>query len=196
MPTPTCAGLDGGSHVRAKARAVLAFPTPPLCGNYNRKGASANSGDGLATAVAKREGLRWPTPCATDANGSGGSGGTDRDRLDYAVERGRTKTATYPTPRCKDMCGARLNPDWVEWLMAWPVGWTDTEVPNDGLHWLDPSIDPADFEGEANIPRVTNRRDSRAARVKALGNGQFPLAASVAFCWGLQVLAATNGGSE
>jgi DNA (cytosine-5)-methyltransferase 1 len=27
------------------------LPTPTVCGNYNRKGASANSGDGLATAV-------------------------------------------------------------------------------------------------------------------------------------------------
>ena len=28
------------------------MPTPSVCGNYNRKGASAKSGDGLATAVA------------------------------------------------------------------------------------------------------------------------------------------------
>ena len=21
--------------------------------------------------------------------------------------------------------GGQLNPDWVEWLMGWPVGWTD-----------------------------------------------------------------------
>jgi len=38
---------------------VLRWPTPTVCGNYNRKGASAKSGDGLATAVQK-----WPTPTA------------------------------------------------------------------------------------------------------------------------------------
>jgi DNA (cytosine-5)-methyltransferase 1 len=32
------------------------------------------------------------------------------DMLDWAVE--------YQT-------GMRLNPTWVEWLMAWPLGWTD-----------------------------------------------------------------------
>jgi hypothetical protein len=33
------------------------FPTPTVCGNYNRKGASKTSGDGLATVV-----QRFPTP--------------------------------------------------------------------------------------------------------------------------------------
>jgi hypothetical protein len=23
--------------------------------------------------------------------------------------------------------GGQLNPDWVEWLMGWPIGWTDCE---------------------------------------------------------------------
>lgn len=35
----------------ALGRAVKLWPTPSICGNYNRKGASQNSGDGLATAV-------------------------------------------------------------------------------------------------------------------------------------------------
>ena len=93
----------------------------------------------------------WPTPCATDYKGSGKTGQL-RDRLDYAVERGATKSKTYtwPTPRTKGMCGGtgswellkknttieearqmgagnggKLNPTWVEWLMGWPLGWTD-----------------------------------------------------------------------
>ena len=93
----------------------------------------------------------WPTPCATDYKGSGQTGQL-RDRLDYAAERGATKSKTYnwPTPRTKGMCGGtgswellkknttieearqmgagnggQLNPTWVEWLMGWPRGWTD-----------------------------------------------------------------------
>ena len=93
----------------------------------------------------------WPRPCATDYKGSGKTGQL-RDRLDYAVERGATKSKTYtwPTPRTKGMCGGtgswellkknttieearqmgagnggKLNPTWVEWLMGWPLGWTD-----------------------------------------------------------------------
>jgi len=93
----------------------------------------------------------WPTPCATDYKGSGQTGQL-RDRLDYTVERGATKSKdyTWPTPRTKGMCGGsgawqqlkanttieeakamgagnggKLNPTWVEWLMGWPLGWTD-----------------------------------------------------------------------
>lgn len=38
------------------------LPTPTVCGNYNRKGASPTSGDGLATAL-----RRLPTPCKARA---------------------------------------------------------------------------------------------------------------------------------
>jgi DNA (cytosine-5)-methyltransferase 1 len=48
------------------------WPTITINGNYNRKGLSKTSGDGLATVV-----------------------------------------------------GGPLNPPWVEWLMGWPLGWTD-----------------------------------------------------------------------
>jgi hypothetical protein len=86
----------------------------------------------------------WPTPCATDHKGSGKTG-TLRDRLDYAAERGATKSNTYATPQARDFrsgstdrwdnpertrnlndqIGGQLNPTWVEWLMGWPIGWTD-----------------------------------------------------------------------
>ena len=59
----------------------------------------------------------WPTPCACMAKGSSDgaltrANGRDRtnDRLDHAV---------YALHR------GRLNPTWVEWLMGWPLGWTD-----------------------------------------------------------------------
>ena len=62
----------------------------------------------------------WPTPAATDHKGSGKTGEL-RDRLDYAVERGATKTKVYDTPQA----AGSLNPTWVEWLMGFPIGWTD-----------------------------------------------------------------------
>jgi hypothetical protein len=53
----------------------------------------------------------YPTPCATDHKGAGVTG-TLRDRLDYAIERGATKSnvydggtqtrQTYPTPCSRD----------------------------------------------------------------------------------------------
>lgn len=70
LPTPTaqCYGSNkGGSAGRVgKARHSLQsmartgmWPTPTVCGNYNRKGASARSGDGLATAVGGTLSVDW-----------------------------------------------------------------------------------------------------------------------------------------
>lgn len=82
-PTPTSTlGTNGGKVTPAKSREGgtliealsnrTQWATPTVCGNYNRAGASAKSGDGLATQA-----------------------------------------------------GGSLNPTWVEWLMGWPLGWTD-----------------------------------------------------------------------
>jgi len=60
------------------------WPTPTVSGNYNRKGASKNSGDGLATAV-----MKYPTPTVSMKNGwskNHNRANTD-DRLDYKIER-------------------------------------------------------------------------------------------------------------
>ena len=91
------------------------------------------------------------------------SNGRDRtnDRLDHFV--GDTATA-------------RLNPDWVEWLMQWPVGWTALEPLKEGaFDTMQPCDEP---EG---LPRVTTNCPNRAARLKAIGNGQVPLCAASAF---------------
>ena len=77
---------------------------------------------------------------------------------------------------------AQLNPDWVEWLMGWPVGWTD--VGRDICDWRDLSFEPED------ISIATTRRDNRPARIKAIGNGQVPLCAAVAAEEGFAILAA------
>jgi hypothetical protein len=84
------------------------WPTPTVCGNYNRKGASATSGDGLATAV-----KMWPTPQAQDAKHSG-------KNTENRINQGRQLQLAHTAG-----IGGKLNPTWVEWLMGWPLGWTD-----------------------------------------------------------------------
>lgn len=106
------------------------WPTPTVCGNYNRKGASATSGDGLATAVTQRT---YPTATATAYKGwspNHNRASTD-DRLDYTVER----EAFNPGQQTPPM---RLNPAWVEWLMGWPIGHTELKpLAMDKYHeWL------------------------------------------------------------
>ena len=60
----------------------------------------------------------WPTATATATAYKGWSQGHNRadtnDRLDYAVEREAFNDG-QKTPLM------RLNPDWVEWLMGWPI---------------------------------------------------------------------------
>lgn len=74
-----------------------------------------------------------------------------------------------------------LNPDWDEWLMGWPVGWTD--ITRDECDWRDLSNEPED------ISIATTRRENRPARIKAIGNGQVPLCAAVAAESGFAFLA-------
>jgi hypothetical protein len=115
-PTPTCDSATERSSKYAQGGtpltlAVKLWPTPTVCGNYNRKGLSKSSGDGLATAV-----RLWPTPCASASKGSSPAALTRKsgksranDRIDHAV-------------MASD--GGQLNPEWVEWLMGWPIGLT------------------------------------------------------------------------
>jgi hypothetical protein len=64
--------------------------------------------DQLANAVAYPD-LRFATPQARDFR----TGSTERwDN----PERSRN---------LNDQIGGQLNPTWVEWLMGWPLGWTD-----------------------------------------------------------------------
>jgi hypothetical protein len=55
----------------------------------------------------------WPTPTARDWKS--GKGKTQ-------AERGRTAG-----PSLSEVSGGSLNPQWVEWLMGFPLGWTDLE---------------------------------------------------------------------
>ena len=62
----------------------------------------------------------WPTPTARDWKG-------DR-KPETLAAAGRNATNGLPeaiTSRTGQHCGGQLNPTWVEWLMGWPLGWTD-----------------------------------------------------------------------
>jgi len=181
-PEPLTAGKGSGY-----------LPTPTVSGNHNAPKPGTKRGTGLATAV-----KRWPTPVASCANQSYRGGDQSRRRLDEVVANYPTPTATmykgwslghnradtddrldYTIERQADHGSTerqRLNPDWVEWLMGWPVGWTDIDRDDIEIHsW---ASDPADT-GE--IPRTTTRRQHRAKRLICLGNGQVPQAMALAW---------------
>ena len=106
------------------------WPTPTVCGNYNRKGLSKTSGDGLATAVKKKT---WPTPQAHKTTRSGEIVNVDGTPWDGIRKPHSKTTGRQITTALADAVAhggdqtqpTTLNPNWVEWLMGWPVGWTD-----------------------------------------------------------------------
>lgn len=55
----------------------------------------------------------WPTPTASQHKNHNRA--DSDDRIDYTIEREAHESGTP----------GRLNPGWVEWLMGWPIGWTD-----------------------------------------------------------------------
>jgi DNA (cytosine-5)-methyltransferase 1 len=92
---------------------VKMWPTPTLHGMHNRAGISKKAGDGLSTAVKRM----WPTPNAGD----------DRDRGCMkmpSIQRRARLGKQLNLSMVVDPDSGSLNADWVEWLMGFPVGWT------------------------------------------------------------------------
>ena len=72
--------------------------------------------------------------------------------------------------------GGHLNPDWVEWLMGWPVGWTSLDPLSDLGEWFNGAwwdVEP--------VPRVTTDKTNRSKRLRTIGNGQVPACVVLAF---------------
>ena len=67
-----------------------------------------SSNRGLATQVL------WPTPQARDH--------FPAHTPDYIAAK---KAQGHGMSNLNDSVGGQLNPTWVEWLMGWPLGWTD-----------------------------------------------------------------------
>jgi hypothetical protein len=84
------------------------YPTPTVHGDYNRKGSSAKSGNGLATFVKQQ---MLPTPTVNDSKNN-------------SPPSQHRSNGRHSNP-LNVVAGGRLNPAWVEWLMGFPAGWTD-----------------------------------------------------------------------
>jgi len=103
---------------------------------------------------------RWKTPLAGDCRGAGPNQNTKS--LGRQVKREE---------------GGHLNPDWVEWLMGWPRGWSNLE-PLDSVVIESWDSDPAD---DGSVSRITTVSKNRKSRLMCIGNGQVPQCAAAAF---------------
>jgi len=109
LPTLTASeygsNMGGGAGRTGKKRPSLRclLPTLTVKGNYNKRGLSKASGDGLATAIAS-----LPTLRASDAEKSGHLTASAESHGDLRL-------------------GGPLSPTWCEWFMGFPLGWTALE---------------------------------------------------------------------
>jgi hypothetical protein len=88
-------------------RVLRMWPTPTVHGNTNKPVPGTKAGLGLGTAV-----KLWPTPAHRDYRYP--------NATPYSERGGGSKGEQLPNAD-----GGALNPTWVEWLMGFPLGWTD-----------------------------------------------------------------------
>jgi len=129
----------------------------------NKKGTEGSAGLARMVVIEK-----WPTPRQSEHKGCGKKGSKshkhmlNRNYLCAVIQDNEEETK-------------HLNPAWTELLMLWPENWTSLE-PLKELNW---DIDCSKWEQP--IPRVKPKEKDHANRLKAIGNGQVPLCAAVAW---------------
>jgi hypothetical protein len=133
---------QGGMSLKAKLQVI---PTITHKGNYNKKGLSKTSGDGIATILKSV----IPTPCGRDAKSPKGFKERKNTKPlneylwnlkilpNVTTPREKDTDSTvvthYDSKNQKDLTiisketGLMLHPSFAEWMMALPLGWTELE---------------------------------------------------------------------
>jgi hypothetical protein len=157
-----------GLENQAKMVEAGLWPTPTASAQNTSSSYSENRSrqNGIPLADAVR---LMPTPTARDwknATASEWDNPNNTRNLNRYLAK-ENEDSEVPAERL-----GQLNPDWVEWLMGLPTGWTDVDVavehpapPIPGAFWPD---EPPD------IPRVAIDIAYRADRLKCLGNMVVP----------------------
>jgi hypothetical protein len=97
------------------------FPTPTTGGGGGER-SGERSGTGDLNFMARTN--KWPTPTAHNAK-----------------ETNAPSKSNLHTPTLATQIGGHLNPDWVEWLMNWPITWSNLNAinPKEYKRWQETS---------------------------------------------------------
>ncbi len=138
VPTPRSTDWKNGKQ---RADFGMNLPTfanmwpTPLATDGSNGGPNQKGGKGdlrLSSAV-----HQFPTPTATNTKANhmrGADKGKPREARNYMAtptardwRSGKASQATMErnSRPLSEQIGGQLNPNWVEWLMGWPPGWTD-----------------------------------------------------------------------
>lgn len=136
--------------LQIQVRRATMWPTPADCvpndgenlGTWlerrERVKKTAKNGNGMGTPLSIAVQL-WPTPNASKAGNdvtlrASGDGRQTPNKLGWAVaEQENSKNVLSTSEKQSDSPNGEstqpryLNPEWVEWLMGFPIGWTDLE---------------------------------------------------------------------
>ena len=107
------------------------WPTPMSTEHKANRQTRENHQNGLTQAVLATEIKMFPTPCNRDYKGAVKSG----KRI---TKSGKTQNYGEQLP---NIVGGQLNPNWVEWLMNWPITWSNLNAidPKEYQRWKETS---------------------------------------------------------
>jgi len=117
--------------------------TPDTGGGGNQKQLSegkTHRASGHAIQIRLSDQVRnphlWPTPATRDYKGANGFEATKvKIANGLRAHMGQLPNAIQHLEQ--KPIGGTLNPDWVEWLMGWPIGWTDLKpLETDKSHFV------------------------------------------------------------
>ena len=127
LPTPTASMMPCEGTVRIMRKHWEA-------GKYTLEEASAIAGRDIRKSQGKLK--TWPTPTVGCVEGGEQSGRVEETPMGGYVLRKLNKpnmtygaklsdAILYEEKKKNKDTGGKLNPTWTEWLMGWPLGWTD-----------------------------------------------------------------------
>jgi len=187
----TASGRDSGERWRASFarydQDTSSWKTPQLL----RLGGSKSYSGTWPLSGTMRSGECWERPPLAPLTAESGFGSSrlvptptvegNRNRKDLGPKSGdglATFVRRFPTPHSPERPLCRpylyLSPDWVEWLMGWPIGWTKRRCVL--IPWGGWDKEPVARVLRARVPRFGDR-------LRCLGNGQVPQCSVAA--WGL-----------
>jgi hypothetical protein len=176
-----------GIERSSKATEALAWPTPQSRDYKGAPGKGCVERGGHQSSLPMKigqvtEALAWPTPRSCTATAA-----TITEQAQQCAADRFPNLETVMVQREHGAVGGALNPAWVEWLMNWPVGWTNLKPIRGFNRWRRKTMesswwarDPAD-EPDTKVPRISVGKLHRVDRLKAIGNGQVPLCCALAF---------------
>jgi hypothetical protein len=152
---------------------VQAWATPRV-GPHGEGGARVSrETEDTVTAQAQK----WGTPRADKYKGTGPKGTVSQlHRLGKGYLDAQVEEIADAGRKAES-----LNPDWEETLMGWQIGWTDPTKPCGVFPGfpMGQGYDQFSYEPPRTLPRT--QMSGRTARIKMIGNGIVPQAATAAY---------------